>query len=281
MAGNGFDRLNAPDPSLLSPCSTRLRLNCARAGADIPFMPDLEWNLRAWDREYDWSRAGDEWSDGVGGAEGQWYWFMYPRIHRYLPARRVLEIAPGFGRWTQFLIEHTPELIGVDLAPKCVDACKKRFAHRTNFSCYVNDGLTLPMIENRSIDFVFSFGSLVHAESDVMESYVREIQRVLSPSGVAFLHHSNAGFRTYDGPAPHNFGASVTAELVADLTQEYNLLPLVQETFSWGTPLDEPISCITIVAQPTSPFVRPFVRFRNELPDAGAAHIEALFKIYR
>jgi hypothetical protein len=47
------------------------------------------------------------------------------------------------------------------------------------------------MIENGSIDFAFSFDSLVHAESDVMSSYAHELARVLKPGGVAFLHHSN------------------------------------------------------------------------------------------
>ena len=47
------------------------------------------------------------------------------------------------------------------------------------------------MIEDGSIDFAFSFDSLVHAEADVMSSYANELARVLKPGGCAFLHHSN------------------------------------------------------------------------------------------
>jgi hypothetical protein len=44
---------------------------------------------------------------------------FYPRIHKYLPAKRILEIAPGFGRWTRFLIPSCEELKGIDLSSKC------------------------------------------------------------------------------------------------------------------------------------------------------------------
>jgi len=47
------------------------------------------------------------------------------------------------------------------------------------------------MVESGSIDFVFSFDSLVHAEADVMASYSREIARVLKRDGSAFIHYSN------------------------------------------------------------------------------------------
>jgi Methyltransferase domain len=47
------------------------------------------------------------------------------------------------------------------------------------------------MLAERSIDFAFSFDSLVHAELPELDSYLREFARVLAPDGVAFLHHSN------------------------------------------------------------------------------------------
>jgi ubiquinone/menaquinone biosynthesis C-methylase UbiE len=82
-------------------------------------------------------------------------------------------------------------LIGIDLAPTCIEKCNERFARYPNLEFKVNDGLSFPMVEDGSIDFAFSFDSLVHAESNVMSSYVNELARVLKPGGVAFLHHSN------------------------------------------------------------------------------------------
>ena len=52
---------------------------------------------------------------------------------------------------------------------------------------------SLPMVEDQSIDFAFSFDSLVHVESDVLMGYLAELARTLKPEGVAFLHHSNYG----------------------------------------------------------------------------------------
>src|SRR5262249_39750137 len=108
------------------------------------------------------------------------------------PAKRVLEIAPGHGRWTEYLRHLTDALDVVDLSPNCIASCKKRFEAASNIAYYINDGSSLEMIQGQ-FDFVFSFDSLVHVERDIIEAYVRQIASMLSPNGVAFLHHSNMG----------------------------------------------------------------------------------------
>lgn len=241
-------------------------------------MPNLHWNYDRWEKTEDWSSNGDRWSTGVGGPEGQWFWFIYPRVHRFLPTRRLLEIAPGYGRWTQFLIPHAQEFIGVDLAPRCVEACKTRFHGHSNATFHANDGLALPMIHDASIDFVFSFGSFVHMEEDVAGSYIGEISRVLDSQGTAFIHHSNGGAVYADTP-PRNF-SRLSAKFVADCARDAGLVPVTQEVHSWGTPVDEPISCMTILAKPDSPHVRPFEFFVNDRLDAEAAYIDRLSELY-
>jgi hypothetical protein len=54
-------------------------------------------------------------------------------------------------------------------------------------------GKSLSAVADGSIDFAFSFDSLVHFEVDAMESYLRELACKLSADGVAFLDHSNLG----------------------------------------------------------------------------------------
>jgi hypothetical protein len=49
------------------------------------------------------------------------------------------------------------------------------------------------MIPDGTIDLAFSYGSLVHAEADVMAAYLSELGRILSSDGVGFIHHSNVG----------------------------------------------------------------------------------------
>jgi hypothetical protein len=109
-----------------------------------------------------------------------------------------LEIGPGFGRWSEFLADHCEKLILVDLSAKCIDACKKRFAGNPRISYYVHDGSSLEMIPDDSIDFVFSFDSLVHVEDDVIKKYIGQLSKKLSQNGVGIIHHSNLGeYKSY------------------------------------------------------------------------------------
>jgi ubiquinone/menaquinone biosynthesis C-methylase UbiE len=104
--------------------------------------------------------AGDEWSVSWGSPWAQWHGCLFPRIFPFLRGR-ILEIAPGRGRWTQFLRRHCESLVGIDLAPSCIAQCEQRFQSFGNLEFFVNDGRTLPMVEDSSIDFAFSFDSLV------------------------------------------------------------------------------------------------------------------------
>lgn len=156
-------------------------------------MATLDTNKAVWNDVYDWQNAGEEWSWRWGSSYMQWYGTLLPRIRPFLPAATALEIAPGYGRWTHFLKEVCDDLTVIDISEKCIDACKQRFADCSHIRYFANDGKSLQGVEDNSIDFVFSFDSLVHAEDVVVAAYVAEISRVLSKDGVAFIHHSNLG----------------------------------------------------------------------------------------
>jgi ubiquinone/menaquinone biosynthesis C-methylase UbiE len=76
-----------------------------------------------------------------------------PRISYFIPAENILEIASGYGRWTQFLQTYATCLTLVDIAPRCIDACRSRFRSLQNLTYHVNDGRSLDMIEDESINF--------------------------------------------------------------------------------------------------------------------------------
>ena len=156
-------------------------------------MADLETNLTIWERSWDWSRAGEEWSDSWGGTPALWFAMLLPRLHAFLPAQTILEIAPGYGRWTQYLKDACEHLVVVDLAERCIEHCRERFADASNIDYHVNVGRSLEMVPDRSLDLAFSFDSLVHADADVIDAYLRQLARKLKPDGVGFLHHSNLG----------------------------------------------------------------------------------------
>ena len=156
-------------------------------------MPDVEQNRSVWQRTWDWSSEGDEWSRWWGGTNALWFGALLPRLHSLIPTGTILEIAPGFGRWTQFLKDVCERLVIVDLTERCIEHCRERFAAATNIDFHVNDGRSLAMVADGSIDFVFSFDSLVHAERDVIDAYLLELASKLKPDGIGFIHHSNAG----------------------------------------------------------------------------------------
>lgn len=267
-------------------------------------MPTIAWNLEKWDRTYDWAHGGEEWSATWGGTEAEWRSGILPRVCRFLPTGSILEIAPGFGRWTEHLIPNCSTYLGVDLAERCVTACADRFPNQESVRFAVNDGRSLPMVPDGSVDLVFSFDSLVHAEDDVIGTYLKEFRRVLSKNGVAFIHHSNLGIyratsalrdllcRIGDAsrPVPRTVlegwglanwhvsrGRSMSAERFVKLSSDAGLVCISQEIINWASPLL--IDCISVVTQPGSTWERPNVRTTNRHFRAAARSSAAAARV--
>jgi ubiquinone/menaquinone biosynthesis C-methylase UbiE len=249
-------------------------------------MPTLDWNAREWSAAYQWSRHGDEWSDFWGGVGSQWAATLLPRIRHFLPTRSILEIAPGHGRWTRYLIPMCTEYVGVDLSAECIDFCKERYRTAEHARFFANDGCSLPMIAEDSIDFVFSFDSLVHVEIEAIEAYLFELSRVLGSNGIAFLHHSNLAshlpilkltrvLEKTSQPLPaakrvlkrlqviewdHARAKSMSASRFVEGCQKAGLACVGQEIIDWGP---RTIDCLSLVARPGSRWDRPNVVVRN------------------
>jgi SAM-dependent methyltransferase len=210
-------------------------------------MPDLRWNETTWNGSYEWSSRGEEWSQAWGSSEAQWFGALYPRLHRLLPAANILEIAPGFGRWTRFLIPHAKRrFVGVDLSSECVEACRANFVEAKHATFLQNDGVSLEFVPN-DLDFVFSFDSLVHVEIDILTGYTQQIIDKLSPNGNAFIHHSNFGAMPRSIENPHYRAESVSAAAVANAVARQGGRILVQELVNWGC--QQLIDCFTIFSR--------------------------------
>ncbi len=201
--------------------------------------------------KYDWTRAGEEWSGPWGSSAAQWAGTILPRIRDCLPTGTILEIAPGFGRWTHYLKDYCEELWAVDRSSECIEACRQRFAAESHVHCCLNDGRSLPMIPDGSIDFVFSFDSFVHPNRDVVEAYLQELRRKLKIGGKGFIHHSNFG--EYVNSArerlpdlvtkpliklkildwAHHRNPGMTAQLFRDLCAQNGLHCVTQELVNW------------------------------------------------
>jgi SAM-dependent methyltransferase len=264
-------------------------------------MPSVELNRSWWEGAQSskhWARAGNEWSDAYGDPGTQWYGSLLPRIHRFVPTGTILEIAPGFGRWTQYLYPLATRLLAVDLSELCIAACRERFRAIDHIEYHVNDGQSLAMIANGSVDFAFSFDSLVHAELDVIDAYLVQLREKLAPDGVAFIHHSNLGqFAAYFAVLdrlPRGRGLlsrlglveasdqkrarTVTAAAVKTCAEQAGLIVLSQEIITWRS--QRPIDCISVVTRAGSCQARAYRHLVNTEFDAEAAYLRRLSALY-
>ena len=237
-------------------------------------MATIEQNIRRWDNL---QHTGAPWSERWGGEDMEWYFTILPRIHRFIPAETILEIGPGHGRWTNFLAGLCKKLITVDVSPKCIEFCRKRFENYPHITCHVNDGKSLDMIADGSVDFIFSFDSLVHAEEDVVAEYLNQLSKKMKSNSAAFIHHSNAGaYKFYFSltdkiPAPKIKELFIKLGLIDDdiwralsmtagkfklCAERAGLVCVSQEVINWGKTA-RLIDCFSVVAKKGSDTIYP------------------------
>ena len=239
--------------------------------------------------KYDWREAGEEWSQPWGSSAAQWAGTIFPRIRECLPADTVLEIGPGFGRWTHYLKDYCNELLAVDKSNECIEACQERFASHSHVRCYLNDGCSLSMIPDSSVDFVFSFDSFVHPDRHVVEAYLRQLGEKLKISGKGFIHHSNFG-EYVNSPRErlpealakplikakildwaHHRNPSMTADLFRRLCEQNGLHCISQELVNWrGRRL---IDCLSLFVRSDAGQENPVKIIRNRKFMREAARI--------
>lgn len=271
-----------------------------------PTFGDITWNKATWS-DKEWSEKGEEWSKNWGSSESQWVTTILPRIHSFFPEKlalkkalhanqlptllfsfiprnSILEIAPGFGRWTKFLLSYPyRSYCGIDLAFPCIAHCKKKFKQYRNCRFFMNDGLSLQFAKYQKYDFIFSFDSLVHVGLDVLEAYIQQIMKnLLTPNGVCFIHHSNFKMTLAESLATldeniHYRNPDVSAADVSQLVQKYEGKIIYQEAITWGgSPLSD---CLTLFAHNSSPYNEKGL-FYNRNFDNEAAYSREILNNY-
>lgn len=224
-------------------------------------MPSLEENIDFWNTKYQWSDHGNEWSQTWGSPSIQWYGSIYIRLIKYLPVDSILEIASGYGRWTSFLKNYCKKLYAVDVSEKCVSFCKEKFKTSKNIFSIQNNGSDLSMIDDTSIDFVFSFDSFVHFDLETINLYMTEIEKKLKFGGIGFIHHSNMA----QYPAFINNEAwrspDMSYEIFGGLCKKRGLNCIVQEEINWGNDKQHLTDCFTLFTK--GEFASEVIRFKN------------------
>jgi ubiquinone/menaquinone biosynthesis C-methylase UbiE len=187
---------------------------------------------RQWNDESMWTDGGHEWSKSFGTTENLWNKYIFDDIKEFR-GKKILEIAPGHGRITQFLSILASELLVVDLNETCIKKTKEKLEHHV-LGYFVNNGNDLPQIRDNSQDLVFSFDSFVHIHKNVIDDYIGEIYRVLKPGGKSFIHHSwlvggqDKSFLNIAGRADMN------PELFKLLVEKHNMKVIEQKTINFA-----------------------------------------------
>lgn len=116
-------------------------------------------------------------------------------IERYIKpfvnsSKICLEIGPGGGRWTQYLLGFK-KIYAVDYHQELIDEFNKNFSVYPNIECIKNDGTNFPGVPKKSVDFLFSFGVFVHLDIDLIDIYLRNMREILHEKSTVFIQYSD------------------------------------------------------------------------------------------
>lgn len=103
----------------------------------------------------------------------------------------ILEIGPGGGRFTAYLVPRCRQLIAADTSRTMLTLLRSRLGQRDDVEYLLLDGKSLRPIPDHSVDAAFSYDVFIHLQHWDIFNYLLELRRVLKPRGKALIHHAN------------------------------------------------------------------------------------------
>jgi len=100
-------------------------------------------------------------------------------------APKVLDLGCGTGSFTERLARRFPQVIGLDISPKCIASASRRYGH-IRFATGDMEALPYP---DRSFDIVTLFGVLHHFPR--IADALQEPHRILKDNGILFTYDPN------------------------------------------------------------------------------------------
>jgi SAM-dependent methyltransferase len=189
---------------------------------DTDVATNVEWNRQRWGQSAGWrerDQFGYQWGGGhqqtVGEIAALADDFFRPHTNgRY--DLRIVELAPGGGRFTAELVRYASRMCVADLNESALKICRKRFAYiPTPIDYVVTDGKSFDAVPTDiKWDAVACFDSMVHMHPDVVRQYVHGMAKVLVTGGFAWLDHSGRGSRN------EGHRTAMTAELMQEIAAE-------------------------------------------------------------
>ena len=102
----------------------------------------------------------------------------------------ALEIGPGGGRWTRYLLGFRM-LSAVDYHQELLDELKRNFGKHRNIRFINNSGTDFPGLDPHSIDYVYSFGTFVHLDFNLIEAYLESIKTIVKRGANIVIQYSD------------------------------------------------------------------------------------------
>lgn len=105
------------------------------------------------------------------------------------PTTTVVEIGPGGGRWTRYMLK-ARQVYAVEYHQEILSALKTNL-QAPNITYVKNNGDDFPNIQDGSIDFLFSFGTFVHLDIDIIDCYLRNMKPLLKHKSNIVIQYSD------------------------------------------------------------------------------------------
>ncbi|MGK7894349.1 MAG: class I SAM-dependent methyltransferase [Xenococcus sp. (in: cyanobacteria)] len=97
---------------------------------------------------------------------------------------KILDLCCGSGQTTQFLVQKSSQVMGLDASPKAIERAKKRVPQAN----YVNALAEKIPFSEQEFDIVHSSVALHEMETKQLREIIKEVYRVLKPGGIfAFI----------------------------------------------------------------------------------------------
>jgi phospholipid N-methyltransferase len=108
----------------------------------------------------------------------------------YINGRQVaLEIGPGGGRWTRYLLGFK-QLYVVDYYLPLLKQLQKNF-RAVNMKVVKNNGCDFPGVPEQAIDYVLSLAVFVHLDTHLIHAYLANLRRVVKPGANIVIQYSD------------------------------------------------------------------------------------------
>ena len=105
------------------------------------------------------------------------------------PDQVALEIGPGGGRWTRYMLPFM-RIYAVDLYADMLAELRKNFA-QPNIVEVRNSGTDFPNVPLASIDFLFSFGCFVHLDAPIIAAYLANMRAIIHLDTQVVIQYSD------------------------------------------------------------------------------------------